>query len=967
MKTRKKLLLTSLSAILVGTLTTGAAMAFADTATKDHEFDTKNDVLFEDFDRADITDTVTASGGVDTGEKPYLHVEFDALSPETSAGDRVSQIYKQGSGSLGNITSSGSITITMRVPEVGLDISDLYFAVRGVGNNSDDAVVAKSFGDLVNSDNDSLADQPLTTNWQAYEISFTAGSYEDEDVFPNGGKVTETDIEGIHLYAKDGVSGTVEIQSITYNKGGTMGTLNNFLGGDDVSATATLSDSGFYWAGSSTGYIVKRAMKMSKDGNFTVTRSAPVGDYKYAVIEATGDVENLKVATTPDGKTWGTETAFDGYSVTLTGSETGFKFLYTGDGTVTVNRIYLTNLVTAKPAVAVPVIDASTADILEDFSVAQDTVTGDYDEMAALPQMEEAGLFYRISYSNADKVKVENGNLVFDATDLAADGYINYKFQAKTGHFGDYAVLKVKGENGADLSGFRFALGWVDSLEREGWGNVVWSHDMKAGVSFPAAVALDETNPYAAGDGWYYIVIDIAESGYGSSETGFSGMDIYYSGVGQLYIDNVFFADKMPNVEEDFSNEGVTFAGSNATWSYVGGMGLTNLYDSATSFSFDIIPADDNFDPSTLRLEFMGSGVYWASANNEGTLITTDGKMLTELTYTKGQATHVDIDLAASGIGAFSGIHVHVSEIGGFTLNNVALHTSTPPENFKNLSEDVITLENTFTASPTTDGYTYIGGADVPYGGYGKLEFTLTPGENFDGTEFRAQIKNGDTSIAEFWIAQYGDTVITADGKKYSEIEFTAGTPVTFVFDIDATINQFHVHSTGTQTGDFTVSGVKFTPYTDNYAEQIALFSRYLDTVKPTVSITTATTATAGDEITVAYTASDDVTAAEDLVVTVSVVKDGSAVTLNDNKFTAEAGTYTVTVTVKDANGNEASDTIQITVAAATPDPVTPESGCGAGCSSTSLLGGALGGLIALGMVAAMLAVVHIIRKKKEN
>ena len=65
-----------------------------------------------------------------------------------------------------------------------------------------------------------------------------------------------------------------------------------------------------------------------------------------------------------------------------------------------------------------PVIDASTAEMLESFSVAQSGINGNYDEMHAAPEAIAAGLEYRMSYSNGDKVEVKDGSLVFDATSL---------------------------------------------------------------------------------------------------------------------------------------------------------------------------------------------------------------------------------------------------------------------------------------------------------------------------------------------------------------------------------------------------------------------------------------------------------------------------------------------------------------------------------------------------------------------
>lgn len=968
MKTRQKILLTALSAALIATMTSGLTLtALADEATKDHEFDAKTDVVFEDFDRETISDTVKAEGDhADLGEKPYLRVKYTAGN-STTPGDA---IYKQGSGSLAEVSSGGTITLKMRAPEGDVKLSEIKFGVRGVDNDA--AVLAKTLDQLTDSDSESLPE--LTAQWQEYEISF-ATSYENSDIYPTTTNTTVagTPLLAIHLYAADAsATGTLDIASVSYSKTGGNVIMNDFRGGDTVEPTAKLADSGTWWAGSSEGYIVKRAVKLTANGSFTVVKGEAVGDYKYAVIETEGDKENLKVATTTDGTAWGDLTPYDGYSVALKGTEKGFKFSYDGsvEGGVTVRRIYLTNNVKRAPATAAPVFDASSAQVLEDFSFAQKGFTDVYEDMSTVEGLADAGLDYRLSYSNGSLVEVKEGCLVFDASTLAAEGYINFKFKSKGTADGKYVIFKMKGEGDATLDGFRFALGDPDDK----YTDIIWANSFNAAYGFKTPL-LTADNPYTEGD-WYYVVIDIEESGYKVSEAGYSGMDLYYGGTGKLYIDTVFFADKLPDVVQDLTADGVE-TNDVTDYTYAGGFALDNKYGTATAFSFDITPKGDDFSPDNLRLE-MGGGPYWGSENTQGTLITTEGKKLNELTYTKDVATHIEIDIAASGIGAFEYVHVHTNNMGGFKLDNIKLHTETPKENFKELSQNVVTVEKTFTAAPTAEqtDYTYIDGADIAYNRYGKLEFTLTPGVAFNGTELRVEIKNGNTSVKQIWIAQQNDAVITADGKKYSEIVFKEGEPVNFVFDLialgaDAAVNQFHVHSTGIKTGPFTIDGVKLTALQNNYAEELEKLSAYLDTVKPEVHITTPTTAKAGDEIEIAYTASDDVTAEDDLDVTVLVVKDGKTVTLEQNKFQAEEGVYTVTVTVRDANGNEATDTIQITVSGeggntpgGTPggDPGTPGEQT-KGLSTGAIVGiviGVLAGIALIGVIA-----YTVVKKKK--
>ena len=86
------------------------------------------------------------------------------------------------------------------------------------------------------------------------------------------------------------------------------------------------------------------------------------------------------------------------------------------------------------------------------------------------------------------------------------------------------------------------------------------------------------------------------------------------------------------------------------------------------------------------------------------------------------------------------------------------------------------------------------------------------------------------------------------------------------------------------------------------------------DTVAPTVSITTPTTANAGDEIVVSYNVNDNVTSVDKLLIEVTVVKEGNLIELTNNKFIAEVGTYTIKVKATDEALNSGSSVVDVVV-----------------------------------------------------
>ncbi len=350
MKNIYKIFYALLTAALMVSSTVVSSTVFADEAAKDYEYNAKNDVIFEDFNREDISDTVSGSETALAGEKPYLIVTYEALAADSAASDRISQIYKQGSSQLAKVKDGGTINIRMRAPEGDVTLSELNLGVRGIDNDS--LVYAKGFDQLLNGSGEALPE--LTDEWQDYEISFETSYDPAADFYPkNSDSDKDTpvvgagspDLLGIHIFADDGETGTLDIASISFSAG-TNGILNDFTGGDTVEGTAATVDTGHWWSGSAYGYIAKRNIVLNS-GEITIIKEQPVGDFAYAIIEATGDVENLGVAVTEDGTTWSEAQPYDSYSVALGGKEKGFKLSYNGSSEegVTVSRIFLTNLV----------------------------------------------------------------------------------------------------------------------------------------------------------------------------------------------------------------------------------------------------------------------------------------------------------------------------------------------------------------------------------------------------------------------------------------------------------------------------------------------------------------------------------------------------------------------------------------------------------------------------------------------
>jgi len=85
------------------------------------------------------------------------------------------------------------------------------------------------------------------------------------------------------------------------------------------------------------------------------------------------------------------------------------------------------------------------------------------------------------------------------------------------------------------------------------------------------------------------------------------------------------------------------------------------------------------------------------------------------------------------------------------------------------------------------------------------------------------------------------------------------------------------------------------------------------DMIVPVVELSAPASAVAGDTVTIEAKASDD---SGNVVLVLSVIKDGKEISLTDNTFVAEEGVYTITATATDESENETTQVLQITVEA---------------------------------------------------
>ncbi|HRU84743.1 MAG TPA: hypothetical protein P5058_05190 [Eubacteriales bacterium] len=961
-KIKKGSMLLAAFLVILTMASCAAGLASAQNEPLERVFNPKYDMVFEDFDRADLGTGVTVNENVADSGKAYLAVEY---GEETTTPDDA--IYKQALP--GDTASRGNLVIVMKSSDLSGKLSEL---VLGTRRNDNYKVYTKTFDALADPVLDALPE--LTAEYQKYIINF-ANSYEDSEVYlnpddtPSEVKVNSGLLLGIHLMSAADAEGKIEIDSIYFTTDNedaspaerTM--LNSFIGGDDVFATAKAANPDTWWCGSATGVVTKRTLTLSDGGEVTIVNEAKKsGDFDYVVIEADGDTENLTVSTTADGTTFGTPATY-AKVMPLAGEISGVK-LALNSGSVTLRRVFFTSL-TQDVVGKLPNLDGTDIQLFDDFSVSQSGFTDNYDEMAAKPEAAQAGMQYRLSYRNGGKVRIENGMLVFDATDLG-DDYINFKCETNTPNTSyAYIVMKVKGIDGATLDGFRMGTGV--NLKYFNQNQLLSA----AGLPIPALSAADY--PFTNAAGFKYLIIDIAESGLDVPPTGVATMDFYYSGAGKLLIDEIFFANAYVGAE--FEDETVTGefpielnAPAETGYNYLGFVYAPNV-NSQRYMKLEL-SADGAISLETVRVEFVDVGTFYFGDNESRFRGIKGAALATDFTDTAS----IVIDLMASGLDnlAFESMHFHggaLSEIGGqITIESIKYYDEKP------YAQTAVAFDET-TFTPTAPGYQYF--TFVPAAnpaGYQYLLLDITGGGGASLDTLRFEFIGAGTPPAALGVKWFSENEAgTLKGRFGESLNAIGTTKKTFVIDLAASgidaaaVTGFHIHTGGTDVGGtLTFGNIRFASFGPAPSDSLAQIAESIpDNGKPIIELALAETAKAGDTITINPVVTDNVSAPENIDVTISVTLDGETVNLTGNTFVASAGVYTVTVNAADEAGNEAVPAVrQITVTAA------PDGDGGGKPAKNKLTTGAIVGIAVGSAVAAAaigVGIYFLIKKLKKR
>lgn len=595
---------------------------------KSRAFDERFDRMYEDFSSSTLRGNIEGNGTF--VEKSYLQVAIDHKNPKNFPTTPNNAIYKQASGDY-SINSFDALKFRMRVSKGTLDYKDLVLGLRG-----DDAfnVYELSLADAVDNDGEALPE--LTDEFQDIIIS-PMNSIDDADAVytSTSGEATSVkvldQILGFHLMARGNANAVLEIESIT----GILGKNETVL--DDFNREKPGSGTGHTWWNGSTGHIISRGVTLEENGAVELENDTSTEGYNYAVVslKGAGDISvSLKVENTYQAPiAWDdlvddegnkvvapVNGAYGDYVINLGGTTgiTGFKLSTTQSASIT--KLFLTNMEVPQAAVEFPTLDIDSANVFDDFSRTQLQIAKSYEESVADSSISEAGLNHVISYHNSEMIKVQDGTLQFDASNLGAADYINFVEGSKTGRDGHkYLVLSTKLEDGATLDKFRIQTSQ----------NTVYYKDMYVAEGLKTN---DAINPYTKDD-FTYQVIDLDRSGLGAIT---DEITMYYSGTGKLSIDSIFFCSEPGIYAKSFPGEATKIMDSTNKehqWASLGrnegaktitityrGDGVCNL----ESFRIESVNNDATFANAKMSYTIngeAGSKKYVASATEDTILV----------------------------------------------------------------------------------------------------------------------------------------------------------------------------------------------------------------------------------------------------------------------------------------------------------------------------------------------------------
>ena len=968
MAKNKKFILLLLTMFSVTLSSLGAAFI---SQTVNADFEVKRDVIYEDFLKSDedLDKIITDKQNIEIDEEQYLNIVCTNPSRNEIIYDQYLNTESFNEG------GNGDNVIIIKMKSSTLTLDKLSLVIGTDKENYQDAT-QKPFTALKNENGDVLPE--LKDEYQEYVISILS-TYTDKDMYlsytayNNPKPIRDCPVNYIKLVVRDDLMAgfDLEIKSIETSRYDTIENRhmwNNFIGSRDYKKTANPLTTQI----SSKGEVANRKIKMNPDSFLEITHTNDTNAVtglvgKYIFIDATGDVENIKVnySLSPDGVYLKRD--YSKY-ILVDSIVYRMKIEYTGSEEVILNEICLTKHSEDDIVTEVPLIyygeEGDNFAVLDRFTAEQTlfyTSSQAASSQTNILKQTKAKYRYSVGFKSG-YIGIVSKNLYFYAQNNV-NKRITYNFSARydvASNKYQYMVLKAKLE-GASLDDLYLCF----DENKMGTDNAYKNYkDFYCGYGMPSPLC-DDNNPYKFNNNYYFLIIDMTESDIARSVSTF--ISINYSGQGRVIIDEIFLANeqKVTKVNQknvmadyDFSQESNT--------SKVGIVETSNF----TSMQLSVKLFENMFvkDENNKKIANKFNNVVFRFDDKEFTidkLYNTYGTSLDQIFVPDMSIIRervITINLVYCGIQNTNEFEVINNTDGNFKISNIVLIKETDAKRYMVTDEisRFVVAEN-------------LTGADVERGILGTVNLNKVPTDNFsvlsikmslDG--FEGHHERPDELPYNGPSIDFTSFTLKFDDKDYyvdDEINKIILTNAVFLKDkvikdkeeyvlyIDLDAMGIYSASTLTIYGDGLLAKAVFSDiYLAHYgnvynnivyvSEQQSLNEKMVDITGPSITMGLGEENYYEGEVklNLAYLDKDTISA-DDLVVGITVTKIASedGVTINESipyeltdvektftynveriseniTFEASKGKYKVIVKITDLSGNQSSETKIINV-----------------------------------------------------
>lgn len=702
------------------------------------EYDKRFDEEVEDFSGESL---LGVSDGV--SHKGYLReiVDSNLTSFQNSPN---AAIYKMASSAFdGDKTLLGQsvVNFKMRIVEGKLALKDLIFGIRP-GDDNSDHVYPISLDKAVDGDQEALPE--LTNEFQTLSISISESIGDENTLFPGTDLKVLDSALGMHLYVKAEaeVSAVIEIAEVSYSKGDSTVVI------DDFARDKIAGNPNVYWGPTdcADAVLVRKGVEISKGKKYTTpTLSETQRAYSHVVLDVLGDMSGASVEVAYDNNTK-KELAFAelkaktdqavvnavngmyaplAIDLSVFGTPEGaniktITIKNDGDNELEIANVFMTNFQEPQLDKKYPHLNTETAVTFDNFERDFASLNEDWTASATDSRNVDAGINGFVSYANGANISTSNGVLHLPATDAYDEVTIGSTHVLKGAQ---YLVFSISGEEGYDLSNFRFELG--------GSTQAVWFNSALAMEGVKTYGDENIQSPYkdmASGYTWY--VVDLTLHNLEAKDL----IAIYYAGEKDITIDSIFYANSFSatKVRDGWAD---TAAADLSAYKYAGNCG--------PAVDGDYLGFTVQGDGTTATFEsirFAHNGTTLWPKDNAVTIYDENGSKVSYDTVVPAEPTTYYADLSVFPAEGDGWTHVHAGD--GYT--------------------GTLTFSEVFKAS---SGIFYEGMAakdvDYPNGGYGYVGgWDVT--SDADKIYVDVSSSDGSSDLSQFRIEKAGGATVWA-------------------------------------------------------------------------------------------------------------------------------------------------------------------------------------------------------------